>query len=141
MVVALLTGLLLGRDQVAAAWPSAGGVYRALGLDVAALGVDIANDGPEIAEIDAELIESEQGLRLRAWGIVLNPTGGRRAIPAFRVELMDRERQSLGYWTLPFEQETLAPGEVVTFEAYFANPDPATAHIYVEVGRGRPHDG
>ena len=141
LVVALLTGLLLGRDQVAAAWPAAGGVYRALGLDVATIDVNIVNTGPEIIEMDAELIESNEGIRLRAWGVVANPTDGPRAIPDFRVELQDQARQSLEYWTVPFERETLEPGEAITFEAYFADPDPATAYIAVAVGGVQPQDG
>jgi predicted Zn finger-like uncharacterized protein len=146
LILAVLAGLLVGRDQIASAWPAAGGLYRALGLEVAPPEEDgagtAAGAGLELVDVVPQLSMTEAGRVLWVRGAVSNPTDRARALPRFRVSLLGEDGGTLDSWTFGLEQERLAPGEAATFATRRDDPDPDTRRIEVTVdGEGGEGEG
>jgi predicted Zn finger-like uncharacterized protein len=139
LLIAVVTGLVVGRDRVAGAWPAAEGVYRALGLDVGEAATregDVPGAGLALVDVIPEVSDSGDGRTLVVRGAITNPTDTPRAVPGFRVTLLDGERRPLESWAFRPDAERLAPGEAVTFQTSRPDPHPSTDRIEVTVDRG-----
>jgi predicted Zn finger-like uncharacterized protein len=135
LILALLAGLVIGRDQVAAAWPATEGVYQALGLDVAVPGGPVPGAGLALIDVIPELTESEGERVLWVRGAITNPSDTPRTVPPFRVTLLNADREPLDSWSFEPEVDRLAPGEAATFATRRDDPDPAATEIEVMVDR------
>jgi predicted Zn finger-like uncharacterized protein len=133
LILAGLAGLVVGRDQVASAWPATEGLYQALGFDVAGSDGPVPGAGLALVDVIPELIESEDGRVLWVRGAITNPSDTPRTVPPFRVTLLNANREPLDSWRFEPEVDRLAPGEAATFETRRADPDPAADEIEVTV--------
>lgn len=139
LIFAVLAGLIIGRDQVAAAWPATEGLYQALGLDVAVPGGPaegpVLGAGLALVDVIPELTESEDGRVLWVRGAITNPSDTPRTVPPFRVTLLNADREPLDSWSFEPQVDRLAPGEAATFATRRDDPDPAATEIEVTVDR------
>lgn len=109
-LVAVLAGLVLGRDQLAATWPRLAGVYQAAGLTV--------NVHPELEIRNVASSEvTEDGQRiLMVSGEVVNMTDYAKSLPALRVALLDADRVEVASDMVVLEPKILEARATVRFE-------------------------
>lgn len=111
-----LAGLVVGRNEVASAFPAMAAAYERLGLPVSArLGLEFKNLASRRVQ--------EQGLTVFVVeGEVHNLSGTERPVPAIRVAILDGERNELDQAVFKAEAASLAAGAVTRFEARIVDP-------------------
>ena len=119
----ILTGLVLGRNEVVALAPQAAPIYQRLGLPVTqAIGLELSGIVSErLADDDREL--------LRITGTVRNVAGIERAVPPLRIVLLDAGRDEVLVREINVPQALLADGASTRFSVDLENP-PATARNF-----------
>ncbi len=134
LVVLLLAGGLLGRNEIVAAWPQAAPLYRQLGLPVrTTLGLDFRG-------LEWERIEERGVPVLRITGEIVNVARRERILPPLRVALLDADGRELDFGLFDPPRRRLAPGETARFEARLVDP-PARAERFVVTFADRPLAG
>ena len=125
-----LAGLVVGRNEVASAFPAMVAAYERLGLPVSTrLGLEIKN-------LDSRRVQ-EQGLTVFVVeGEVHNLSNAERAVPAIRVALLDGERNELDHALFKAEAASLAAGAVTRFEARIVDPPVAAKTFRVSFDQG-----
>ncbi len=123
LVVLLLAGALLGRNEIVAAWPQTAGLYRQLGLPVA------VSLGLELRGLDSERFEENGVPMIRITGEIANTTRRERILPPLRVALLDAEGRELDFGLFDPPKRRLAPGAATRFEARLVDP-PAEARRF-----------
>ncbi len=120
LVILLVAAMVLGRNEIVAAWPPAATLYRTLGLPVTmALGL-------ELRDLESERLEENGVSVLRITGEIANRTGQERIIPPLRVALLDAEGRELDFGLFDPPRRRLGPGGLARFEARLVDP-PAEA--------------
>lgn len=116
LILLALAGLVVGRNEIASAFPWSLAVYDRLGLAVTArLGLELKN-------LESRRIQ-DQGLTVFVVeGEVHNLASVERPVPPIRVALLDAERNELDWALFKAEASTLAAGAVTRFEARLVDP-------------------
>lgn len=118
LLLLALAGLVVGRNEVVAAFPQALAIYDRLGLPV------IARHGLELRNLASRRLE-EQGVTVFVVeGEIHNLTRAERPIPPVRVALLDGEGRELGSGLFRAAQPSVAAGAVARFEARMVDPPP-----------------
>lgn len=125
-----LAGLVVGRNEVASAFPAMVAAYERLGLPVSLrLGLELKNLASRRVQ--------EQGLTLFiVEGEVHNLSNAERPVPAIRVALLDGERNELDHALFKAEAASLAPGAVTRFAARIVDPPLAAKSFRVSFAPG-----
>ena len=109
LLLLILTGLVLGRNEVVALAPQTAPIYQRMGLPVTqAIGLELSGIVSErLADDDREV--------LRITGTVRNVAGIEREVPDLRVALLDAERNEVLVREIEPPQAVLADGASTRF--------------------------
>jgi len=125
LFVLVVAGLLVGRNEIVAAFPQAAPWYQRLGLPVR-LPLDL-----EIRNLRSER-RVEDGLPvLVIRGEVYNVGDAPRPVPPLRVRLLDAAGEELDSGLFDVSERELSPGGVTRFEARMVDPPRAAVRYEV----------
>jgi hypothetical protein len=125
LILLVLTGLVLGRNEVVALAPQTAPLYQRMGLPVTqAIGL-------EISGIVSERLAGEDGDVLRITGSVQNVAGAERAVPPLRIALLDAAREEVLVQEVELPQPVLAHGASTRFSVDLAEPPAAARNFSV----------
>ncbi len=134
LILLVLTGLVLGRNEVAALVPEAASIYQRMGLPVT------REIGLELRDVVSERLagagETEGGAAggadtLRIAGDVVNVSGAERTVPPVRVALLDRARNEVAVHLVDVPQAVLSDGASTRFELLLRDPPTAASNFSV----------
>jgi predicted Zn finger-like uncharacterized protein len=125
LILLVLAGLVVGRNEVVAAFPRALALYDRLGLPVT------ARHGLELKNLQARRLEEHGVTIFVVEGEVHNLTRSERPIPPVRVALLDGEGRELDSALFRAAQPTVAGGGVARFEAKMVDPPPVARSFRV----------
>lgn len=130
LILLVLAGLVVGRNEVASAFPQSLVVYERLGLPVT------ARLGLELKGLATRRVQ-DQGLTVFVVeGEVHNLASVERVVPPIRVALLDGERNELDWALFKAEAASLAAGAVTRFEARLVDPPVAAKTFHVSFAQG-----
>lgn len=122
------------QSKVVMWFPATSKIYAMVGLkpDVLGQGLHIADPKPtkEIDGNDEVLVVS---------GAIKNTSGNQQKVPLLRGALLDKDGKELHIWTFTAQQESVEPGEQVTYKTQFKNPPAAAEKL--DITFTRPSDG
>jgi predicted Zn finger-like uncharacterized protein len=123
VVVLVLAGALLGRNEIVAAFPDSAAIYRALRLPLA------AQPGLEFGQLNPDRVV-EGGVAVLVFeGEIVNQSKELRRVPPIRVILLDEGGRELQGETFNAKDSSLDPGGKTTFSGRLVNP-PSQARNY-----------
>jgi len=123
LVLLILTGLVLGRNEVVAIAPQTAPLYQRVGLPVT------QPIGLELAGVVSERLAGDNGDTLRITGAVRNVAGAERSVPRLRVALLDSGRAEVLVREVEVPQSVLAAGASTRFTVDLEDP-PADARNF-----------
>ncbi len=124
LVVLLLVGLVVGRNEIVAAFPQAATVYARLGLPVTLpIGLEFRNLSSRRELEDGSVV-------LVVEGEIHNLAGADRLVPPVRVSLVDGSGRELDFGLFDPPQRALPAGGMTRFEARLLDP-PEAAETFV----------
>lgn len=130
LLLLLLTGLVLGRNELVALAPQAAPIYQRLGLPVTqAIGL-------ELAGIVSERLGAGDEDVLRITGTVRNVAGVEREVPPLRIALLDAARDEVLVQEVLVPQSVLADGATTRFSVDLADPPEAARNFAVTFAVG-----
>lgn len=125
LMLLILTGLVLGRNELVALAPQAATIYQRLGLPVTqAIGL-------ELAGIVSERLRDDESDVLRITGTVRNVAGAERDIPPLRIALLDGARTEVLVREVEVPQAVLNDGASTRFIVDLADPPEAARNFSV----------
>jgi predicted Zn finger-like uncharacterized protein len=125
LILLILTGLVLGRNELVAIAPQTAPIYQRVGLPVT------QPIGLELAGIVSERLATENGDTLRITGAVRNIAGAERSVPRLRVALLDSARDELLVREVDVPQAVLAAGASTRFSIDLEDPPPDARNFSV----------
>lgn len=132
MVLVLLAvgaGLVVERGSIVALWPTAEGLYKAVGLSMPA-----AEKVFDLRNIDTKDATENDQPTIIVTGEVVNITPVTRSAPKVKVSLNDVNDHELLAWTIPLTEDRLLPGQSVPFRTSSSRPVGAVAVSVAVVG-------
>lgn len=125
LLLLILTGLVLGRNELVALAPQAATIYQRLGLPVTqAIGL-------ELAGIVSERLRDDESDVLRITGTVRNVAGAERDVPPLRIALLDGARTEVLVREVDVPQPVLGDGASTRFVVDLADPPEAARNFSV----------
>lgn len=125
LMLLILTGLVLGRNELVALAPQVATVYQRLGLPVTqAIGL-------ELAGIVSERLRDDESDVLRITGTVRNVAGAERDVPPLRIALLDGARTEVMVREVEVPQAVLSDGGSTRFVVDLADPPEAARNFSV----------
>lgn len=125
LMLLILTGLVLGRNELVALAPQAATIYQRLGLPVTqAIGL-------ELAGIVSERLRDDESDVLRITGTVRNVAGAERDVPPLRIALLDGARTEVLVREVEVPQPVLGDGASTRFIVDLADPPEAARNFSV----------
>ena len=116
LVVLVLAGAVIGRNEIVAGFPASAALYQRLGLPVT------MNLGLQFENVNSDRI-SERGISiLVVEGEVVNLAGERRDVPPVRITLLDENGRPVQQESFAAEATSLEPGATSKFSARVVNP-------------------
>ena len=125
LILLILTGLVLGRNELVALAPQTAPFYQRVGLPVT------QPIGLELAGIVSERLAGDNGDTLRITGAVRNVAGAERTVPRLRVALLDSARDEVLVREIELPQAVLAAGASTRFSVDLENPPPDARNFSV----------
>lgn len=125
LLLLILTGLVLGRNEVVALAPQTAPIYQRMGLPVTqAIGLELTGIVSErLADDDREV--------LRIAGTVRNVAGREREVPPLRIALLDAGRDEVLVREIEPPQAVLADGASTRFSVDLDDPPAAARNFSV----------
>jgi predicted Zn finger-like uncharacterized protein len=131
LLLLLLTGLVLGRNEVVALVPEAAPIYQRMGLPVTReIGLELRGVVSERLD-DTESGATGEGDTLRIAGDVVNVSGAERSVPPVRIALLDAARDEVAVHLVEVPQDVLADGASARFELLLDDPPEAASNFSV----------
>jgi len=124
-IVLVIAGLLVGRNEIVAAFPETAPYYQKLGLPIT------EELGLEFRHLDSERVQQDGVPLLVVEGEIHNLAGFARAVPPVRVSLLDGDREVVEERLFEVAQGQLEDGGMARFEARFEAPPEAARHFRV----------
>lgn len=125
LLLLILTGLVLGRNELVALAPQAAPYYQRMGLPVT------QPIGLELSGIVSERLAEDDQEVLRITGTVRNVAGTERAVPPLRIALLDAGRDEVLVREVAAPQAVLADGAATRFSVDLADPPAAARNFSV----------
>jgi predicted Zn finger-like uncharacterized protein len=123
LVVLVLAGALIGRNEIVASFPESADIYRALRLPLT------VQPGLEFGEVSSDRVV-EGGVAVLVFeGEILNQSKELRHVPPIRVILLDEGGRQLQRETFSSKDSSLDAGGKTTFSGRLVNP-PSQARNY-----------
>lgn len=131
LILLILTGLVLGRNEVVALVPEAGPIYQRMGLPVTReIGLELRGVVSErLDAVDPAAVGASDTLRIA--GDVVNVSGAERGVPPVRIALLDAARDEVAVHLVEVPQQTLADGASTRFELLLEDPPEAASNFSV----------
>jgi hypothetical protein len=125
LTLLILTGLVLGRNEIVSLAPHAASVYQRLGLPVTqAIGL-------ELAGIVSERLRDAGTDTLRISGTVRNVAGAERQVPPLRIALLDGGRAEVMVREVEVPQGVLGDGASTRFVVDLDDPPDSARNFSV----------
>lgn len=116
LVILVLAGAVIGRNEIAQLFPASAAVYQTLGLPVT-LRLDL-----QFENVTSKRLE-ERGLTiLVVEGEVVNLAGAARSVPPIKITLLDDGGRQLQHELFEADDPRLGPGARTSFSARVVNP-------------------
>jgi predicted Zn finger-like uncharacterized protein len=129
VLVLILAGLWITRNEVVAYWPESARYYQLLGIPVAQL------PGALNLQKLATSHDTENGLpTLVIQGEVVNVSRVAQEVPKLTVVLRDANEHDLASWSFTVTDERLLPGASLPFRTSVAEPGEAAKIVLVTLG-------
>lgn len=121
VVVALIAGALLGREQIVALVPEAAGLYQAVGLMPPATPATVG-EGLELRDVTSvkRLVDGQQTLLIE--GVIVNVSDRPQQVPQLRASVTDANGTELTHWLFSANGKELEPGASTTFQTSTESP-------------------
>ena len=129
MVLGLVAGAVLYRQQVVAWVPAAGDLYALAGLPV--------EPALQIKDVTSERRTVAGEKTLVVAGRIVNLIERPQAVPPIMAVLVDPDGTELNRWTFTAEAEKLPPGGSTTFETSTSVPS-SEIHLSLDFATARP---
>ncbi len=133
MVVGLIAGGLIAREQLLEALPSTAKLYALLGF-----GEEAAGEGLALENVTSVRRRVDGDRMLIIKGEVANVGDGPRPVPLLRASLTDAQGQELLFWVFETGESQLEPGARTAFETQYTNPPEGGANLSIGF-EARPH--
>ncbi|MDX2101067.1 MAG: hypothetical protein EAZ99_01285 [Alphaproteobacteria bacterium] len=127
VVFGTAAGLIVGRQQVVAAWPPAARLYGLIGLD----DVSVAGAGLEIRDPESQRVDGVDSSVLVVQATIANISSRPRAVPEIRVVARNAQRQDLKVWTFSSGIPALLPSDRASFRRELADPPEGAAELAI----------
>jgi predicted Zn finger-like uncharacterized protein len=125
LILLVLTGLVLGRNELVALAPRTAAIYQRLGLPVTqAIGL-------ELAGIVSERLRDGESDKLRITGTVRNVAGAERDVPPLRIALLDGARTEVLVREVEVPQAVLSDGASTRFVVDLPDPPESARNFSV----------
>jgi len=131
VVIAVIAGLIFGREALVAAWPPANRIYASFGFPV-----DLPGMGLAFRDVTSSRTEENGRSFLLVRGRVANITNAERAVPGVRILLKDEQDQVVQDWSFKTDRASIGPGEAVPFETRVAEPSAQARGLTIEFVAG-----
>ncbi len=116
LVVLVIAGAVVGRNEIVAQVPEAASIYRKLGLSVT------VPFGLEFRDVTSTRLDEGGVAVLVVEGEIVNITGGSRTVPSVRVALLDEAKRELEHEIVAAAERAVDGGETTRFVARMVNP-------------------
>jgi len=142
VVLSVVIGAAVLRNDLVAAWPPAARLYHALGLSLdEPVAEPAAAAAPvlEFKDLQTELRAEGKTTILTVSGTIHNAGAQETAVPPVRVTLLDANQKAVFDWAFKPAQDHIAPDGALAFETQATNP-PAAQEVRLTFSQGE-HDG
>ncbi len=126
VVIAVLGGGTIARDEIVAFWPPAAQLYELAGLEVTSVPF-----GLELRNVKQSRRTEEGVPVLIIEGEVKNISKYTYEVPKLRAALRDAEQDEIKNWTFSAVQTRLLPGESAPFVTRVKDPPPKAAGVAI----------
>lgn len=126
VVIAVLGGGTIARDEIVAFWPPAAQLYELAGLEVATVPF-----GLELRNVKHSQRTEEGVLVLIIEGEVKNISKFTHEVPKLRAALRDAEQDEIENWIFSAVQARLLPGESAPFVTRVKDPSPKATGVTI----------
>ena len=129
--IVLIAGILVGgyryRQLVVNRWPSATGVYEAVGISVIPPPSYSFTFVKEKVETKFETVDGKSVLSVS--GVITNKSTRPRPVPQIRIFVRDKDRKLVQTWDFNIEKKSLKAGESADFKTMIKNLAPGADKI------------
>lgn len=125
-IILFVGGLWLFAKPLVEAYPAAGKVFMAVGIQI-----DLLGHGFELPQPTAEAHPDKTPRTMVLKGVVVNTTGDTMTIPLLKGSLRDTDGMDLASWTFRASREEALPGESVPYETETSNLPPGATTVAV----------
>jgi predicted Zn finger-like uncharacterized protein len=116
VVILLVAGAVIGRNEIVAGFPATAAIYEKLGLPV------IADLGLQFADIKSTRVQEGGIWVLVVEGAIVNTTSSDRSVPPIRVTLLDGGGRQLQEELFRAKEPHLEPGTKTSFSGRLVSP-------------------
>jgi predicted Zn finger-like uncharacterized protein len=117
VVILVLGGAVVAKDQILAVWPESERLYAALGIAGPA-----TSAGLELRKVSWKRDMADNVPLLAIQGEVANTSQNVRSVPKIRAAIVGKDGQELRSWVFAPPKLNLVPGESVPFQTELKNP-------------------
>lgn len=125
VVVLVVAGAVVGRNEIVASLPATASLYQKLGLPVA---VEL---GLQIKDLTPTRLEEGGIAVLVVEGTIVNPTNHERPVPPIRITLLDHGGRELQEELFRAKEQHLEPGAKTTFTGRVVSPPDSARNFSV----------
>ena len=130
LLLLVLAGAVIGRNEVASAFPVTAPLYQKVGLPIT------VRSGLEFRSLGSRRVEEQNLVVFVVEGEIHNVAGASRRVPAVRVALLDEARNEVDFGLFDPPERNLAPGAMTRFEARLVDPPVASRSFRVTFDTG-----
>ena len=117
IVIIVVGGAVVAKEQILAAWPASERLYSAFGIASPGAGA-----GLELRKVSWKRDAAENVPLLAIEGEVANTSSNVRSVPKIRAAIVGKDGKELKSWVFTPPKLNLIPGESVTFHTELKNP-------------------
>lgn len=129
--IVVVAGILVGsyryRQLVVNRWPSATGIYEAVGVSVVPPPSYSFTFLKEKVETKFETVDGKSVLSVS--GVIANKSSRSRPVPQIRIFVRDKDRKLVQTWDFSIEKKSLKAGENASFKTMIKNLAPGADKI------------
>lgn len=125
LLLLVLAGAVIGRNEVASAFPVTAPLYQKVGLPIT------VRSGLEFRNLGSRRVEEQSLVVFVVEGEIHNISGSPRRVPAVRVALLDSARNEVDFGLFDPPERDLAAGTMTRFEARLVDPPVASKSFRV----------
>jgi predicted Zn finger-like uncharacterized protein len=117
VVIVVIGGAVVAKDEILAAWPESARIYAAFGMSSPAIG-----SGLELRKVNWRRETADSVPLLLIDGEIANSSQSVRSVPKIRAAIVGKDGRELESWVFAPPKVNLVPGEAVPFHTELKNP-------------------